>query len=310
MSEIGRDQAAVQAFLEMMSAERGAAANTLSAYERDLQVLQEFLASERMGLLTARPIHLQNWMLDLHNQGLAASTAARRLSAARRFYRFCQSEDWIKDSPVRHIKAPKAARTLPKILSREQVDQLLTTSAQDKSPAGLRLLCLLEILYASGLRVSELLALPDATGRQNEPMILVCGKGDKERLVPVTGPALLAIENWREVRANFLPKDQRRTKAARFLFPSRARTGHLSRERFFALLKQLAANAGLDPRQVSPHVLRHAFASHLLAGGADLRAVQTLLGHSDISTTQIYTHVLDERLRQLVEGAHPLSKLK
>ncbi|PHR59643.1 MAG: tyrosine recombinase [Robiginitomaculum sp.] len=304
------NQNALDAFLEMMSAERGAAANTLAAYRRDLEDLYSHLASSRQDYLSARPTDIETWLLDLHARGLAASTAARRLSAARRFYRFCHSEGWIADNPVRHIKAPKAAKPLPKILSEKEVDQLLTAAAQEPGPAGIRILALLEILYASGLRVSELLALPDHTGKRAETMILVRGKGNRERLVPLTQAALNAIHDWRTVRADFLPKGSNRSLAARYLFPSRARSGHLSRERFFAMLKSLAATAGLDPARVSPHVLRHAFASHLLANGADLRAVQTLLGHADISTTQVYTHVLDERLKRLVETAHPLSKQK
>ncbi len=304
------NQNALDAFLEMMSAERGAAANTLAAYRRDLDDLQSHLINGKREFLTARPTDIENWMLDLHARGLAASTAARRLSAARRFYRFCHSEGWISDNPVRHIKAPKAAKPLPKILSEHEVDPLLACAAQDLRPAGLRMLALLEILYASGLRVSELLALPDHTGKRAETMILVRGKGNRERLVPLTQAALDAIHAWRAVRAGFLPKGSNRSRATKYLFPSRAISGHLSRERFFAMLKSLAAKAGLDPARVSPHVLRHAFASHLLTNGADLRAVQTLLGHADISTTQVYTHVLDERLKRLVETAHPLSKRK
>ncbi|VAV89130.1 Site-specific tyrosine recombinase XerD [hydrothermal vent metagenome] len=301
---------AVDAFLEMMSAERGAAQNTLAAYRRDLEDLQSHLHTGSREFFAARPEDIESWVRALHARGLAASTAARRLSSSRRFFRFCQSEGWIKDNPVRHISSPKTAKPLPRILSIVQVDQLMKTAATDTSPAGLRMLALLEITYASGLRVSELLALGAFTGKRSETMILVIGKGAKERLVPLTGPALAAIANWREVRSDFIPKGPLATKASKFLFPSRARSGHLSRERFFAMLKALAAKAGLDPKQVSPHVLRHAFASHLLAGGADLRAVQTLLGHADISTTQIYTHLLDERLKQLVESAHPLSKAK
>jgi len=301
---------APEAFLEMMSAERGAALNTLAAYRRDLDELLLHLEKSNLGYLDAKPQDIEQWMLALAAQGLAASTAARRLSSTRRFYRFCQSEGWITDNPVRHIKAPKSPKALPKILSETQVTQLLQSAAEDTRPAGLRLLALLEILYASGLRVSELLALPNHTGSRSEQMVLVQGKGGRERLVPLTAPALRAIANWRTVRPQFLPIGRNRTLAAKFLFPSRARSGHLSRERFFALLKALAVRANLDPKQVSPHVLRHAFASHLLGRGADLRAVQTLLGHVDISTTQIYTHVLDQRLKQLVEDAHPLSKLK
>ncbi len=293
-----------------MSAERGAAHNTLLAYQRDLDDLYAHLQSRKCDLLGAGPDDLQTWVLALHDQGLAATTAARRLSAARRFYRFCQSENWITDNPTRQIHGPKSAKALPKILSRAQIDQLLRCAHEDQSPAGLRTCALLEVLYASGLRVSELLSLPRTTGERAQNMILVRGKGGHERLVPLTKPALSAVQLWREIRPQFLPTDHRRTNADKFLFPSRSRAGHLSRERFFAILKTLAARAGLNPAHVSPHVLRHAFASHVLAGGADLRSLQTILGHADISTTQIYTHVLDERLRQLVEQNHPLAKLK
>lgn len=297
-----------EAFLEMMSASRGAAQNTLLAYRRDLEDLQAHLHQHKKQLLEAKPDDIERWMLSLHAQGLRPTTAARRLSAAKRFYRFCQSEDWIEQSPTRLIKAPKSSKALPKVLSISQVEQLLTTAAEDQSPSGLRMLALLEILYASGLRVTELVSLPAHIAKREEQMILVCGKGGRERLVPLTAAALRAIGNWRTVREAFLPKDQRRNKAQKFLFPSGSRAGHLSRERFSVLLKQMAIKTNLDPKAISPHVLRHAFASHLLANGADLRVIQTLLGHSDISTTEIYTHVLDERLKQLVQAAHPLAK--
>lgn len=298
--------AARSAFLEMMSAERGAASNTLSAYGRDLDDLEAFLRNRRRALLQANERDVRQWMTSLHDAGLAPGTIARKLSAIKRFYRFCQSEEWIGQSPARLIQAPKARQALPKTLSVADVDQLLRVAAEDQSPAGLRMTALLEILYASGLRVSELLALPAQTGRGDDAMVMVKGKGGKERLVPLNASARTAIGKWNAVRDQFIPAGHKT--AARFLFPSRAKAGHLSRERFFAMLKHLASAAGLDPSRVSPHVLRHAFASHLLAGGADLRSLQTLLGHADISTTQIYTHVLDERLKKLVDTAHPLSK--
>lgn len=299
-------EAARSAFLEMMSAERGAAANTLAAYAADLDDLEHFLGASRRKLLQAREQDLRAWMASLHDAGLAPSTQARKLSAIKRFYRFCQSEEWIEQSPARLLRAPKARQALPKTLSVADVDRLLQTASQDASPAGLRMVALLEILYASGLRVSELLALPAQTGRGEAGMVMVKGKGGKERLVPLNTSARKAIATWNTVRGEFIPKGH--AQATRFLFPSRAKAGHLSRERFFAMLKTLAGKAGLDPAKVSPHVLRHAFASHLLEGGVDLRSLQTLLGHADISTTQIYTHVLDERLKKLVDTAHPLSK--
>ena len=300
----------LEAFLEMMSAERGAAKNTLAAYRNDLLDLTSHLFSNNTALIKAKRSDLEDWVVFLHSQGLAASTVARRLSAAKRFYRFCQSEGWVEQNPTRLINFPKQAKPLPKTLSEKQVSLLLETASKDKSPKGLRMLALLEILYASGLRVTELLSLPNNVGKRSEKLILVTGKGGKERLVPLTPAAITAINNWREVRKPFLPKDQRRLRAEKFLFPSNSIAGHLSRERFFAMLKALAAKAGLDPKGVSPHVLRHAFASHLLANGADLRVVQTLLGHTDISTTEIYTHILDERLKKLVQSAHPLAKRK
>ncbi len=297
------------AFLEMMSAERGAAQNTLLAYRRDIEDLQSHLRISKLSLLTAKSDDLEQWLRSLHRQGLSAATAARKLSAARRFYRFCQSEKWIEQNPARLLKPPKHSKPLPKTLSEDQVEILLQTAAADKSPAGLRMTALLEILYASGLRVSELLSLPDQSGKSRENLIMIRGKGGRERLVPLNNSAHKAIRNWRKVRESFLPANNNR-RAAGFLFPSRSRAGHLSRERFFALLKQLAAQAGLNPCEVSPHVLRHAFASHLLARGADLRVLQTLLGHADISTTEIYTHILDERLKSLVKSHHPLSRPK
>lgn len=300
----------LEAFLEMMSAERGAAKNTLAAYRRDLLDLSSHLSANKKTLITAKRQDLENWIFSLHTEGLAATTVARRLSAARRFYRFCQSESWVEQNPTRLISSPKSVKPLPKTLSEKQVNSLLEMAGKDQSPKGLRMLALLEILYASGLRVTELLSLPNHIGKRNESLVMVTGKGGKERLVPLTATAITAISNWRDVRKSFLPKNRSRQKAEKFLFPSNSIAGHLSRERFFAMLKKLAAKAGLDPKGVSPHVLRHAFASHLLANGADLRVVQTLLGHTDISTTEIYTHVLDERLKKLVRNAHPLATRK
>jgi len=299
-----------EAFLEMMSAERGAATNTLSAYRRDIDDLRDHLRANKRTLVEATANDMGRWISQLHARGLSASTAARRLSAARKFYRFCQAEGWITDNPTRLIKTPKQPKSLPRILSETQVNSLLQTAASDTSPAGLRMMALLEILYASGLRVSELLSLPNQTGRAKENLILVRGKGGRERLVPLNKSAHRAIKAWRKVRKNFIPKDHRRSRAEKFLFASGSRSGHLSRERFFAMLKALAVKSGLDHREVSPHVLRHAFASHLLANGADLRVLQTLLGHADISTTEIYTHVLDERLKALVHEHHPLAQMK
>ncbi len=298
----------IEQFLEMMSAERGAALNTLLAYRRDLEDLSRHLNTRHQTLCTARSEDLQGWMGRLRQRGLGARSAARKLSALRRLYRFAHAEGVIAHNPALSLKAPKLPRALPKVLSHAQVQTLLDTAAADTSPRGLRTHALLQILYASGLRVSEMLSLPVSAGARAERMLMVRGKGGRERLVPLSHDALKAIAAWRAVREDFLPKGAGRRKAQGFLFPSRARTGHFSRERFHATLKALAGRAGLDPAKVSPHVLRHAFASHLLAGGADLRSVQVLLGHADIATTQIYTHVLEERLKSLVQSAHPLAR--
>ena len=302
------DAALIEQFLEMMSAERGAANNTILAYRRDLEELAAFLKAQKYTFINAGQEQLEGWLENLQARGLGARTAARKLSALRRLYKFAHSEKILSANPALALSAPKLPRPLPKVLSHEQVNALLNTAAKDTSPRGLRTCALLQILYASGLRVSEMLSLPLATGRREERMLMVRGKGGRERLVPLSHAALDAIAAYNTVREQFLPTGQNRAKAAGFLFPSRARTGYLSRERFHAIIKALSVKAGLDPAKVSPHVLRHAFASHLLAGGADLRTVQMLLGHADISTTQIYTHVLDERLKTLVNQAHPLAK--
>ena len=304
------DAGLIEQFLEMMSAERGAALNTILAYRRDLEDLSHFLGRHGACICAAGSDDLQGWMGDLHKRGLGARSAARKLSALRRLYRFAHAEGLIASNPALALSAPKLPRSLPKVLSLEEVQTLLDTAAADTSARGLRTHALLHILYASGLRVSEMLSLPVSAGARRERMLMVRGKGGRERLVPLSHDALEAIAAWRTVRGDFIPEGAGQSKAQAFLFPSRARTGHFSRERFHATLKALAARAGLDPAKVSPHVLRHAFASHLLAGGADLRAVQVLLGHADIATTQIYTHVLEDRLKTLVQTAHPLAKNK
>ncbi len=301
------DPALIEQFLEMMSAERGAAHNTLLAYRRDLDDLAGFLKGRRTSVIKASQTDLQNWMTYLNRRGLGARTAARKLSALRRLYRFAHAEKILHHNPSLTLCAPKLPQSLPKVLSIAQVNALLEAAQMDDSPQGLRTNALMQILYASGLRVSELLSLPLATGQRQERMLMVRGKGGRERLVPLSHTALDAINAYQYVRPKFIPTGENAFRATRFLFPSRAKSGHLSRERFHAITKTLAIKAGLAPAQVSPHILRHAFASHLLAGGADLRTVQLLLGHADISTTQIYTHVLDERLKSLVQTAHPLA---
>jgi integrase/recombinase XerD len=296
--------AQVETFLEMMTAERGASRNTIDSYGRDLDGLNAFLQKREVELADASADHLRGWLSAASKSGFSASTAARRLSTLRQFYRFLFAERVRSDDPAAALDMPRRTRPLPKILSIEEVDALLDAAGRLQGVAGLRARALLETIYATGMRVSELVTLPVSAVERDPQMLIVRGKGDKERLVPLTENAREALAQWRELRAKLnLPG-----KAQRFLFPSRgAVEGHLTRQRFAQSLKELALAAELDPARVSPHVLRHAFASHLLAGGADLRAVQVMLGHSDISTTQIYTHVLDERLKSLVNQHHPLA---
>lgn len=296
--------ALAESFLEMLAAERGAAANTRAAYERDLRDYEAFLAARGVDASGARDRDVSAYLSHLAEGGAKPSTAARRLSALRQFHHFLQAEGVRGDDPTTAIDAPKRGRPLPKILSEEEVDRLLAAAQAQAGEEGVRLSCLLELLYATGLRVSELVTLPLAAVRREEPFLMVKGKGGRERLTPLSEPARAALAAYREVRDAFLPEG----KESRYLFPSRSKEGHLTRQRFGQMLKELALEAGLDPKKVSPHVLRHAFASHLLAHGADLRAVQKMLGHADISTTQIYTHVLDERLKRLVAEKHPLAR--
>lgn len=293
-----------EAFLEMMAVERDASPNTLSAYGRDLADAEEHLAGQG-GLNAASAEALEGYFADLARRGLSAATASRRRSAVRQFYRFCLGEGWRTDDPSRRVEAPKRGRSLPKVLSREEVDRLIAAATAKDGAAGLRLGCMVELLYASGLRVSELVALKlDALAR-DPAYLIVKGKGGKERLAPLNETARKAVKAYLEVRPRFLPKGDA---ANPWLFPSSGAGGVLTRRRFGQLLDQAAIDAGIDPARVSPHVLRHAFATHLLEGGADLRVVQTLLGHADISTTQIYTHVMGDRLREVVEQSHPLAR--
>ncbi|MGF1463373.1 MAG: site-specific tyrosine recombinase XerD [Maricaulaceae bacterium] len=303
------DQAALERFLEMMSAERAASAHTLAAYRRDLEDAGGWVRGQTQTLAAADTAALEAYLAHLAGQGLSAATAARRLSALKQFYRFLQTERDRPDDPAAVLSGPKRGRPLPKDLSEADVDRLLR-AAQDAAasgtPEGLRAHALLELLYAAGLRVSELVGLPLAALRPGDRVLRVRGKGGKDRLTPITRAARAAVDAYLPVRAQFLAKTG--AKAARFLFPSRAASGHLTRERCAQILARLASAGGLEAKAISPHVLRHAFASHLLAHGADLRTVQTLLGHADITTTQIYTHVLDARLKALVNTAHPMAK--
>ncbi|MDO8288047.1 MAG: site-specific tyrosine recombinase XerD [Parvibaculum sp.] len=303
----------IDAFLEMLSAERGAARNTLDAYQRDLKDFSGFLTSRDKSMLAADTNDIRAYLESLTVQGLSAATAARRLSAIRQFHGFLYTDGLRKDDPCGAIEGPRRARPLPKTLSVEEVDKLLAASrlvedgrSQEETVRAYkraRLVCLMEVLYATGLRVSELVGLPLSAAKGDGRFLAVSGKGGRERLVPLSDTARAAIDDYLPLRVARLGDG-----VSPWLFPSRGRQGHLTRHRFAQLLKDLAAAAKLDVSRVSPHTLRHAFASHLLANGADLRAVQQMLGHADISTTQIYTHVLDGRLKSLVEEHHPLAK--
>lgn len=295
----------IEAFLEMMAVERAAARNTLTAYGKDLADAQGFLAGRGLDLAQAAAEDIEAYFAALADRGLAASTAARRRASVRQFYRFVLGEGWRKDDPSRRVEAPKKGRPLPKILSREEVDRLIAAAGARDGAQGLRLACMVELIYASGLRVSELTALPLAALARDPAYLIVKGKGGKDRLVPLNTPARTAVKAYLEARKAFLPKGDA---ANPWLFPSRAKGGRLTPRRFAQLLDEAAADAGIDPARVSPHVLRHAFATHLLEGGADLRVVQTLLGHADIATTQIYTHLAGDRLREVVATKHPLGR--
>ena len=295
-------------FLDMMAAERGAAKNTLESYDRDLLDFAIFMLTRKRAPEDANSTHIKAYMKSLSETGLAASTVARRISVMRQFFRFLFSDNMRYDDPTSGIGSPKIGRRLPKYLNEEEVGQLLNAAHDHPDAEGLRLVALLEILYATGLRVTELVGLPLGALSRDECFLTVKGKGGKERMVPLNEPSQDAIADYMAVRVNYLPKKQTANGAHLKMFPSRGKYGYLTRARFGQMLNELAIKAGIDPRRVSPHVLRHSFASHLLAHGADLRALQQMLGHSDISTTQIYTHVLDERLKALVNEAHPLAQ--
>lgn len=295
----------IDAFLEMLSAERGLAKNSLAAYETDLRDFAGFLTARNEGPERIGIDGLRLYVQGLADAGLKPATAARRLSALRQFFRFLLQDGIRRDDPAALLDAPKRARPLPKLLSEDEVDRLLQAARElrDDPAEAARLTALLEVQYASGLRVSELVSLRWPPFGDDPRFLVIRGKGGKERLVPLSEPARQAIEDYAGWRAEFITG-----KTSPWLFPSRGESGHLTRQRFGQLLKDLAVAAGIDPAKVSPHVLRHAFASHLLAHGADLRAVQKMLGHADISTTQIYTHVLEARKQALVRQHHPLAK--
>jgi integrase/recombinase XerD len=321
------DGTLIDLYLDMLAAERGAAANTLEAYRRDLEDFSAYLTEHGATIAAGESEDIRRYLGALDRRSFSAASVARRLSAIRQLYRFLYAESIRRDDPAAALEGPKRARPLPKVMSIGHVEQLLTTAREGIDDAArplgerlraARLNCLLEVLYATGLRVSELVSLPASAARRDERMLIVRGKGNKERLVPLNDAAKRAMREYlalREEAESARPGNQAKGKAAKgglkpskWLFPSFGASGHLTRQHFARDLKALAAGAGLKPKQISPHVLRHAFASHLLQNGADLRSVQTLLGHADISTTQIYTHVLEERLKSLVRDLHPLGE--
>ena len=304
-------------FLDMLAAEQGAGDNTLDAYRRDLTDFSEFLGRKGQNFAGAGTDVLRDYLADLDTRGFKSSSVARRLSAMRHLFRFLLNERIRSDDPAAILSGPKRGRGLPKVLSIADVDRMLTRAKElaqvtYTSPThrlrAMRLYCLLEVLYATGLRVSELVTLPRAAARHEARMIVVRGKGNKERLVPLNEASRQAMADYLAAMEAAKPEKKKTAASSKWLFPSFGEDGHLTRQHAARELKELAVAAGLRPEQVSPHVLRHAFASHLLHNGADLRVVQTLLGHADISTTQIYAHVLDERLKSLVRDLHPLGE--
>ena len=294
-------------FLEAQAAELGAARNTQEAYGRDLKDFLTFLEARSASFSTANRAMLEDYLVQCEAIGLATATKARRLSSIKQLYRFAFEEGLRKDNPAIQIRGPRKDKRLPKSLSMQEVEQLLQTARRmpNQRANKMRLICLMELLYATGMRVTELVGLPVATVRGNPDMILVRGKGGKERMVPLSPGARDAVILWLSLR----DYDEVSSKST-FLFPSRGKDGHLTRIWFFQQIKKLALMSGINPKKVTPHSLRHAFATHLLAGGADLRSIQTFLGHADIATTEIYTHIQDERLRELVLEHHPLAQLQ
>ena len=303
-----RDSALVEQFIEMMLAERGAAANTVAAYQRDLDEFIAYLAAEGSSLAAAERRDIEGFLSGLQREGRSAQTQARKLSAIRQLFHFLYSEKTRTDNPAATLETPKMAKNLPKTLTMQDIELLIEHARMDDSPKGLRLQAMLEVMYGAGLRVSEMVslklsALQFRQGSTQAEFLLIRGKGNKERLVPVGGRAREAIALYMGVRKIFMGEDP-----SPFLFPYARAQGFVTRQQFGVMLKDLAIKAGIDPEKISPHTLRHSFASHLLEGGADLRVIQELLGHSDISTTQIYTHVAGGRLKKLVQENHPLAK--
>ncbi|MBM1218934.1 site-specific tyrosine recombinase XerD [Ponticoccus sp. SC2-23] len=298
----------ISAFLDAQAAELDAADNTRLAYARDLRDFAEWLAGRDLHFAEASQDGIEDYLIHCEAQGLARATRARRLSAIRQLYRFAFEEGWREDNPAIRLKGPGKDRKLPGTLSVDEVEALLV-AARTPGRDQLRNICLMELLYATGMRVSELVGLPVSAARGDPGMLLVRGKGGKERMVPLSGTARTALAEWLAERdASEEAALAAGKPSSRYLFPSRGASGHLTRHRFYGLIKELAVAAGISPSKVTPHTLRHAFATHLLANGADLRAIQTMLGHADVSSTEIYTHVLDARLRELVLKHHPLQR--
>ncbi len=301
----------ISTFLDAQAAELGAARNTLLAYGRDLKDVQAWLITQGTDFAQADQGAIESYLIHCDAQGLAKATRARRLSAIKQIYRFAFEEGWRGDNPAIQIASPGQDKRLPKTLDEAEVDRLLDAALHHgRNPHDrLRDTCLLQLLYATGMRVSELVGLPVSSARGNPEMLLILGKGGKERLVPLSPPARAALAAWIKERDTVQAQAEAKgLPPSRFLFPSRGASGHLTRHWFYARIKSLAVFGGVAPDKVTPHTLRHAFATHLLAGGADLRAIQTMLGHADVATTEIYTHVVDERLTQLVLDHHPLAQ--
>lgn len=301
----------ISTFLEAQAAELDASENTLLAYARDLKDFLGWLRTKNRDMAGAAKEDIEAYLIDLDAAGMSHATRARRLSAIRQFYRFAFEEAWRTDNPAINIKGPKREKRLPKTLSEDDVDRLLEASGRTgRGTEQVRNRCLMELLYATGMRVTELVSLPVSAVRGDPRMLLVRGKGGKERMVPLSPLARETLLDWLSLRDEAEEKARAETGASgsKYLFPSRGKAGFLTRHRFYGLIKEIAVAAGVSPGKVTPHTLRHAFATHLLARGADLRTIQTLLGHADVATTEIYTHVLDERLSELVLEHHPLAR--
>jgi integrase/recombinase XerD len=293
-------------FIEMIVIERGLAKNTATSYKNDLDQLNEFCKKKSLNIVKLDENKLEDYLSKFINQGFEKTSLARKISTYTQFFDFLIEEKLIANNPIKNIKQPKLDSKLPFIISVEDIQSLINNSKQDKSNFGIRLNCMIEIMYASGIRVSELVTMTLASLYQDKNFIIISGKGNKERLIPISKDTQDTINNYLKIRKFFFNKN----KEVKWLFPSKqSKVGHITRQRFSQLLSLLSDKAGLKIKKISPHKLRHAFASHLLANGADLRSLQQMLGHEDISTTQIYTHILDERLKQIVKDKHPLSKV-